>query len=76
VVDGTGRILETTRLTKPVADRPIVPLNAAPFACLSNREREGFQRHPHRELHDRGKNEFVHFVYFPFSQARAQKVAA
>jgi hypothetical protein len=74
VVDGTGRILETTRLTKPVADRPIVPLNAAPFACLSNREREGFQRHPHRELHDRGKNEFVHFVYFPFSQARAQKV--
>ena len=74
VVDATGRVLETTRVVKAIADRPIIPLNAAPFACLNDREREGFERHPHKELLDRRKNEFVHFVYFPYSQRRAQIV--
>jgi hypothetical protein len=74
VVDAAGRVLETTRVTKPLADRPIVPLNAAPFACLNDRERQGFQRHPHQEILDRGKNEFVHFMYFPYSQRHAQIV--
>ena len=50
----------------------IRPLSAAPFACLHDRERQGFQRHPHRELLDRGGNEFVQFFYFPYSQADAQ----
>lgn len=74
VVDAAGRVLETTRLTKAVAERPIAPLNAAPFACLSDRDRDGFQRHPHWEVHDRRKNEFIHFVYFPYSQRHAQIV--
>ncbi len=74
VADAAGRVLETTRSTKAMADRPIVPLNAAPFACLSDRDREGFERHPHKELLERRENEFIHFVYFPYSQRHAQIV--
>lgn len=47
-------------------------MQAAPFGCLNDRDREGFQRHAAWELLDHSGNEFVHFQYFPYSQGNAQ----
>jgi hypothetical protein len=74
VVDTTGRVLSrsSSRRLATSDHGAIVPLQAAPFACLNDREREGFRRHDPWELLDRGGNEFVHFQYFPYSQSNAQ----
>lgn len=74
VVDAKGRVLGKSRFTKPVAQQRPLAKKAAPFACLNDRERNGFRRHRHKEMYDPGGNEFVHFIYFPYSQDHAQIV--
>jgi hypothetical protein len=74
VVTPKGEVLSKSTYQKPAANPPVEANQAVPFACLNDRDREGFQRHNTWEMFDQSDNEFVHFQYFPFSQraARAQ----
>lgn len=75
VVDAKGRVLSRSSHQKaPAERRHLAAMNAAPFACLNDRDREGFQRHNFWEMLDQDGNEFVHFRYFPYSQRDAQEV--
>ena len=75
VVDAKGHVLgRSSYQTAATEGRKVAAMQAAPFACLNDRDREGFQRHSHWEMLDRGGNEFVHFMYFPYSQGDAQIV--
>lgn len=72
VVDTTGRVLDTSVTRTPVAGGQPRAAKVPPFACVNDRDRRGFRRHPAWELLDRSGNEFVHFQYFPYSQEKAR----
>ncbi len=72
VVDAKGQALSTSTYHKPVANQPFEAKQAAPFTCLNDRNRDGFQRHEPWEMVDQRRNEFVHFQYFPYSQRGAR----
>ncbi len=73
VVDAKGRVLSRSTFQKAATERrELATMQAAPFACLNDRDREGFQRHGAWEMLERGGNEFVHFQYFPYSQQAAR----
>ena len=65
VVTATGKVL--SRKTTTSENSRFRPMGQSPFACAHEGHRGGFTQHDRRESIYKGKNDFRHFLFFPYS---------
>lgn len=70
VVTATGRVLSRRQT---VSDNPRNRMFAdSPAVCAHEGHREGFVKHDRREALDQGRNDFRHYMFFPYSVDNAR----
>lgn len=71
VVSASGKVLRST--TTVSENARFRAMAKSPFACAHEGHREGFRRHDPKEAIRKGKNDFMHFLFFPYSVDNARR---
>lgn len=70
VMSAAGKVLRRSRTT---TENPrIRTMGTSPFACAHEGHRAGFREHDREDVVHRGKNDFRHFQFFPYSVENAR----
>jgi hypothetical protein len=71
VVTASGKVLSRSMRTSE--NSRFRPMAQSPFACAHEGHRAGFTQHDRRESLERGRNDFRHFLFFPYSVDNARR---
>ena len=70
-VNAAGEVLRSRTMTLDNAAQR--PMAGSPFGCAHEGHRAGFRPHDPEDAIRRGKNDFAHFLFFPYSVDNARK---
>ncbi|MGH9034872.1 MAG: hypothetical protein ACRD0O_03845, partial [Acidimicrobiia bacterium] len=71
VVTAGGKVLSQSMRTSE--NSRFRPMAESPIACVHDGHRAGFIQHDRREALERGRNDFRHYLFFPYSADNARR---